>query len=151
MTKGEEWAAKVRETYELNEAQDAQVGVVAETMDQIVCMPGTDLCHWPEQVFVNGNALTQVGSAPAVGQGEFFVNRNRKVILKDDPRENLVEVTVRREWIVGTTSSAPMPMVALCRSRVGIGGTLYWTTRYSAGGRSAFTGQAMVQSSEGTR
>jgi parallel beta-helix repeat protein len=77
-----------------------------ETMDQIVCMPGTDLCHWPEQVFVNGNALTQVGSAPAVGQGEFFVNRNRKVILKDDPRENLVEVTVRREWIVGTTSSA---------------------------------------------
>lgn len=77
-----------------------------ETMDQIVCMPNTDRCHWPEQVFVDGNALTQVGSASAVRSGEFFVSRQRKVILKDDPRQKLVEVTVRREWIVGTTSSA---------------------------------------------
>jgi parallel beta-helix repeat protein len=76
-----------------------------ETMDLIVCMPDTNRCHWPEQVFVNGRALMQVGSISEVGRGKFFVSARRKVILKNDPRQKLVEVATRREWVVGTASA----------------------------------------------
>lgn len=74
-----------------------------ETMDQIVCMPNTSRCHWPEQVFVNGKALYQVASKP--GPGQFAINPERRVVLTDDPRQHLVEVTTRREWVVGTGSA----------------------------------------------
>jgi parallel beta-helix repeat protein len=77
-------------------------------MESIVCMPGTNRCHWPEQVFVNGKALKQVGSASTVRRGRFFVNGKRQILLnlKADPRQKLVEVTTRREWVVGTAASA---------------------------------------------
>ena len=67
------------------------------------CMARTSRCHWPEQVFFDGKPLEQVASEPAPGQ--FAVDSHRNVLLKDDPRGHLVEVTTRRYWILGKTDS----------------------------------------------
>jgi len=63
------------------------------------CMPGTSRCLWPEQVFFDGKPLRQVASDP--GPGQFAVDSHRNVLLKDDPRGHLVEVTTRRYWVLG--------------------------------------------------
>jgi parallel beta-helix repeat protein len=55
-------------------------------------------CDWPEQVFVDGMPLVQVGDRPNANQ--FTVDARRHVILDDDPAGHLVEVTVRRYWMV---------------------------------------------------
>lgn len=67
---------------------------------EVFCMPDTKRCKWPEQVFVDGEPLVQVASRPKTGQ--FAVNpRSRRVSLGDNPRGHMVEVTVRRYWILG--------------------------------------------------
>lgn len=63
------------------------------------CSAGTERCLWPEQVFLDGKPLKQVASDPAGGQ--FAVDAERNVVLADDPTGHTVEVTTRREWIVG--------------------------------------------------
>jgi parallel beta-helix repeat protein len=67
------------------------------------CMPGTSRCLWPEQVFLDGRPLTQVASDP--GPGQFAVDSHRNVLLKDDPRGHLMEVTTRRYWVLGKADS----------------------------------------------
>ena len=74
-----------------------------ETMNQIFCMPNTVRCHLPEQVFFDGKPLNQVvGNKPS--RREFSLTKDRRVILgsRMDPRGKLVEVSVRREWVIGT-------------------------------------------------
>jgi parallel beta-helix repeat protein len=64
------------------------------------CMPNTSLCKWPEQVFIDGKPLQQV--APKPKSGQFAISaKKRRVLLKDDPRGHLVEVTVRPHWVLG--------------------------------------------------
>jgi parallel beta-helix repeat protein len=71
---------------------------------EVRCMPNTSRCLWPEQVFLDGKALTQVASEPH-SSGQFAVDAGRRVLLKDDPRGHLVEVTVRRHWVLGTAAA----------------------------------------------
>jgi parallel beta-helix repeat protein len=66
---------------------------------EVECMPGTQRCLWPEQVFFDGEPLRQVAESPETG--EFAVDADRRIILKDDPRDHYVEVTVRRYWVLG--------------------------------------------------
>lgn len=65
----------------------------------VECMPGTDRCLWPEQVFFDGEPLLQVAHNP--GPEEFAVDDDRRVVLGQDPGGHLVEVTVRRHWVLG--------------------------------------------------
>ena len=66
------------------------------------CEPGTSRCLWPEQVFMNGRPLEQVAFAPRSGQ--FAVDADRNVVLADDPDGRTVEVSTRRQWIIGRAS-----------------------------------------------
>jgi hypothetical protein len=61
------------------------------------CRPGTVRCQWPEQVFLDGQPLVQVASAPDSGQ---FSVTDGRVVLADDPTGRLVEVTTRSKWVV---------------------------------------------------
>jgi len=70
---------------------------------EVQCMPNTSRCLWPEQVFFDGKPLYQVASDPTNGQ--FAVDAERRVVLKDDPRNRFVEVTVRRYWVLGKTAN----------------------------------------------
>ncbi len=63
------------------------------------CKTGTGRCRWPEQVFFDGRPLLQVASNPKSGQ--FAVNPARQVVLADDPAGHRVEVSTRRQWVVG--------------------------------------------------
>ena len=77
-----------------------------ETMEDIYCLPNTNRCHWPEQVFFSGKALIQAsGGKP--GRNQFSLTSDRRVILgtRLDPRGKRVEVSVRREWMVGTAEA----------------------------------------------
>lgn len=62
----------------------------------------TDRCDKPEQVFVDGKPLIQVASEPQSGQ--FALSRERRVLLGDDPRDKVVEVSVRQYWVRGETA-----------------------------------------------
>ena len=66
---------------------------------EVECMPGTQRCLWPEQVFFDGEPLRQVAESP--GTGEFAVDTERRILLENDPQGHRVEVTVRRYWILG--------------------------------------------------
>jgi parallel beta-helix repeat protein len=71
---------------------------------EVFCMPKTKRCQWPEQVFLDGKPLRQVASEPK--SGEFAVDpESRRVILRNDPTGRLVEVSVRRHWILGTKTA----------------------------------------------
>ena len=67
------------------------------------CTPGTERCLWPEQVFLDGKPLRQVVKSPDTG--EFVVDADRRIILKEDPRAHRVEVTVRRYWVLGNAEN----------------------------------------------
>ena len=54
-------------------------------------------CAWPEQVFVDGQPMTQVAADP--GPGSFAIDAARHVLLADDPTDRLVEVTTRTRWM----------------------------------------------------
>lgn len=71
-----------------------------ENVEHVYCMPRTSRCRWPEQVFIDEKALSQVGGAkPAKGQ--FGLTRDRRVVLRDNPQGKVVEVSVRKHWILG--------------------------------------------------
>ena len=57
----------------------------------------------PEQVFMDGRALTEVSSSPAAGQ--FALDSARHVVLGADPTGHTVEVTVRDKWLLPTSDS----------------------------------------------
>lgn len=61
------------------------------------CHSGTTRCKWPEQVYVNGESMLQVGSNP-VGK-QFALDSSRRVILGTDPTGKSVEVTTRTFWL----------------------------------------------------
>jgi len=68
--------------------------------DRWPCEPGsTGRCRWPEQVFLDGQPLTQVAASPASGQ--FSVDGNRWILLADNPSGRQVEVTTRQYWVLG--------------------------------------------------
>jgi parallel beta-helix repeat protein len=71
----------------------------------VECMPNTSRCLWPEQVFFDGKPLVQVASGTNPASGQFKVNSSRQVILKDNPTGHAVEVSVRRQWIVGNADN----------------------------------------------
>lgn len=55
-------------------------------------------CNWPHQVFRDGAPLYQVEDLPAPGQ--FSISAGREVVLADDPDSAVIEVTMRRAWIL---------------------------------------------------
>ena len=59
-------------------------------------------CAWPEQVFIDGSAQLQVGTADTPAAGEFKLDADRHVVLGSSPAGKTVEVTVRRTWITIT-------------------------------------------------
>jgi nitrous oxidase accessory protein NosD len=68
------------------------------------CMPWSHgQCRWPEQVFFDGRPLDQVAASPHSGQ--FAIDSTRRVILADDPRGHMVEVTTRQYWITGKSDN----------------------------------------------
>jgi parallel beta-helix repeat protein len=69
------------------------------------CEPNTTRCAWPEQVFINGVAQTQMSSGSALNAGQFFVDSNRRVVIGTDPNGQTVEVTARRHWVTGTAAA----------------------------------------------
>jgi parallel beta-helix repeat protein len=64
------------------------------------CAEPTDRCMLPEQVFLDGQALSPIGSGMVPATGQFALNATRNVVLGDDPTGHTVEVTTRRRWIV---------------------------------------------------
>ncbi len=63
------------------------------------CVPGEVSCQWPEQVFVNGRALSQVATTATPTAGQFRLDGSRRVILGESPVGKTVEVSVRENWI----------------------------------------------------
>ena len=51
--------------------------------DRVVCEAGGARCRWPAQVFLDGEALTQVAANPQPGQ--CALGEGRRVLLADDP------------------------------------------------------------------
>ncbi len=64
---------------------------------------GGGRCALPEQVYLDGTALTQVTGAP--NSGQFALDSGRHVVLADNPTGRLVEVTTRVRWITGQASN----------------------------------------------
>ena len=75
------------------------------------CSEGTDRCLWPEQVFLDGDALDQVASDPVSGQ--FAVDDDRDIVLADDPAGHTVEVTTRTGWISGRSDNVTIQGFAM--------------------------------------
>jgi hypothetical protein len=65
------------------------------------CAPNTSRCKWPEQVYYDGQPLTQVSPSVIPNGMQFSVNSNRDLIVGSNPSGHLVEVTVRDGWVTG--------------------------------------------------
>lgn len=65
------------------------------------CAPSSDRCLRPEQVFIDGQPLRQIGQGGTPGTGKFALDGSRRVVLGTDPRGKTVEVTVRSYWVRG--------------------------------------------------
>jgi hypothetical protein len=66
--------------------------------DPNACDPGTNnRCLWPEQVYVDGQALSQVaaGTPPSAGQFGLVSASDRRVVIGSNPSGHVVEVTTR--------------------------------------------------------
>jgi parallel beta-helix repeat protein len=61
------------------------------------CRSG-NACQLPYQVFIDGRQLVQVAGAPKSGQ--FAIDKDRDVVLADDPAGHLVEVSTRPTWVI---------------------------------------------------
>ncbi|MPZ99210.1 MAG: right-handed parallel beta-helix repeat-containing protein [Dehalococcoidia bacterium] len=56
---------------------------------------GSDICQHPEQLFIDGEALTQVGSTDDLGPDMWFFDYdNDTIVLSEDPGDRLVETSV---------------------------------------------------------
>jgi hypothetical protein len=62
-------------------------------------------CAWQEQVFIDGSSVAQIASRDNPAPGEFKVNGERRIVLGEAPGSRVVEVTVRRHWITGTSGA----------------------------------------------
>ena len=71
-------------------------------------------CAWPEQVFIDGQPLVQVARDPAPGQ--FSMEPDRRVLLGDDPRGRLVEVTVRERWLTVQAPDVTIENIAMSQA-----------------------------------
>jgi len=76
-------------------------GVVPAFTVEGKCKPGTSECLRPEQVFVDGEPLEQLPNGAIPSEGQFALDSGRRVVLGDDPSGKQVEVSVRRQWVVG--------------------------------------------------
>ena len=65
------------------------------------CAPDTSGCRRPEQVFLDGKPLEQLDDGETPSSGQFALSSDRRVVLGDNPAGKTVEVSVRREWVVG--------------------------------------------------
>jgi hypothetical protein len=63
------------------------------------CADGTNMCNWPEQVFLDGRPLTQVAAASAPASGQFTLDGARHVVLADNPAGHVIEVSTRTRWV----------------------------------------------------
>jgi len=70
------------------------------------CEPGTSRCRWPEQVYYDGQPLTQVAPSATPQDMQFAVNSNRDLIVGANPAGHLVEVTVRDGWVTGAQNAS---------------------------------------------
>ena len=94
------------------------------------CEDGSPSCGWPEQVFVDGEPLTQVSSDPK--EGQFALDGGRRVVLGEDPAGRTVEVTVRERWIVGASDGVTVDGIEMRHAGLdGLwnGGYSGWTVR----------------------
>ena len=71
-------------------------------------------CAWPEQVFIDGQPLVQVARDPAAGQ--FSMEPDRRVLLGDDPRGRLVEVTMRERWLTVQAPDVTIENIAMSQA-----------------------------------
>lgn len=65
------------------------------------CEPNTYDCLKPEQVFIEGTPLKQVANGATPLAGQFSLDSGRHVVLKDNPWGKMVEVSTRRNWVIG--------------------------------------------------
>jgi hypothetical protein len=63
------------------------------------CGEATNRCLLPEQVFVDGKALTRAPSGQQPKSGQFALDGKRHVLLADDPKGHTVEVSTRTTWV----------------------------------------------------
>jgi hypothetical protein len=68
------------------------------------CQSATRECQRPEQVYVSGVPLTQVGRDTKPAAGQFSLDSERRVVLGQDPAGRTVQVTMRDGWVVGGAS-----------------------------------------------
>ncbi|MDQ6672828.1 MAG: right-handed parallel beta-helix repeat-containing protein [Chloroflexota bacterium] len=63
------------------------------------------MCAGPEQVFLDGNQLTEVSSGSTPGSGQFSLNGARHVVLGDSPNAHSIEVSTRQAWLVAAADN----------------------------------------------
>ena len=56
-------------------------------------------CHWPEQVFIDGQPQVQVATTATPATGEFRLDGSRRIVLGTNPAGRTVEVSVRQKWL----------------------------------------------------
>jgi trimeric autotransporter adhesin len=70
------------------------------TLDPTLVEPGSPLAGDPDQLFVDGRRLSQVGSRTALGPGKFFVDEaNDTLWMGEDPAGHTVEASVRGDGL----------------------------------------------------
>jgi parallel beta-helix repeat protein len=71
------------------------------SLDPNACEPSAgSRCLWPEQVFLDGSELSQQATGTTPLSGQFALDSSRHVVLADNPRGHVIEVTTRSNWIV---------------------------------------------------
>jgi hypothetical protein len=77
-TKGERWAAGVRDAYDLNEAQEVTVDIAARCMDAIASLPPADHQEIRAQETILLRALSQLALPDSEGAAVVSLSASQK-------------------------------------------------------------------------
>ncbi|MCC2684084.1 MAG: hypothetical protein K0R75_983 [Paenibacillaceae bacterium] len=97
-----------------------------------------DRCKWKEQVFVDDNPLVQIAQGTDPSTGQFALDKQRKIVLHDDPKDHKVEVTMRTFWIKGSAQNVTIDQFVFrhAANDRGLGGVDFggnnWTLKNSS-------------------
>jgi hypothetical protein len=97
-----------------------------------------DRCKWKEQVYFDDNPLFQVAQGTVPATGQFALDKQRKVILHDNPNGHQLEVTMRTFWIKGKAQNVTIDQFVFrhAANDRGLGGVDFggnnWTLKNSS-------------------